>query len=621
MPSLDDYAHAHALIDLDEPSTRIASANYLLSKFNLAPDCESEQAANALLQGALQALLDHNFYAAAAALCWGRRLFDARPRFVRQIWHGLMTQNKFLVMGCGAGGKSYSTMAWALLDYARDPLYTTIKIISTTAGHERAQTFSTLVRFHRASVVPLPGFIRQGFIGLDKDDRRSSIAEVAIEKGAEGKGTKLQGFHPLPRPKAHPILGEMSRVVAILDEAEGIPNGVWEGVANLLTSKDATNSVRVIALTNPRRRDSQFAVRAEPLNGWRDFDLENSVEWESKLGWHVLRLDGKRCENVEERRVIYHGLITYDGYVERLNEGGDDEYTFARGAYPIQSISYNIIPVYLLDNARGHYLWSSKTPTNIGALDPAFEADGDKAKFTAALYGEALGFTPEGGSVRMFPRPRYVIQVEQQFDITKQNSEYMCRDVISIAKALHIRPEWFVMDRSGNATGLHDLLSLRYGHDALGLMWGQASTEVPILEEDRQPASELYDDLVTEMYFAFARWLEFGYIAFAPMMQTAEMFAQFTARKYKPIGKIKRRMYSKKDYMKDTGRQSPDASDSVVMLVHLARQRARSGEEVATMEPRKVRPIEAVNDYMRSVGGSNLLERDEVDVMEYVDTK
>jgi len=78
-------------------------------------------------------------------------------------------------------GKSYTVIALKLLDWERDPEFTTIKLASTTAGHERANTFSNLVKLHRYSPVPLQGYIRQGFIGLDKDDRRSSIAEVTEE--------------------------------------------------------------------------------------------------------------------------------------------------------------------------------------------------------------------------------------------------------------------------------------------------------------------------------------------------------------------------------------------------------------------------------------------------------
>lgn len=583
---VDIFSQANSLFDPENLESRIGVANFLLAAHGNPQRCVTYGDAVVVLQSILQNLLAQRRYRQGAALCWGPRLFDPRPRFVKQIWRCLMTKSKALIMGCGSGGKSYTTMGFALLDWSFDPLDTTTKIISTTAGHARAQTFSTLVRFHRSSAVPLPGFIRQGFIGLDKDDRRSSISEVAIEEGAQGKGAKLQGFHPLPRIRPHPILGTMSRVNAILDEAEAIPIGVWEGVNNMLTTRGWGDSVRVVGLTNPRDRSSPFAQRAEPINGWRDFDIDTSLSWESKMGWHVERLDGAQCENVIAKKVIFPGLIDYDGYMEREIEGGADYYTFARGAYPTQAIAYNIVPPYLLDNATGTFTWS-KTPVPIGTLDPAFEEEGDKAIFTAGKYGEALGITPPGGTLKLFPQPRWVIQVDQQFQITKQNTDLMCKDVISICRTLHIRPEWFAIDRSGNATGLCDLLKIRFGKDVLGLQWGQDATEVPIVEEDTQPANELYDNLVTEMYFCFSRWLEYGYIAFAPVIQTAELFTQLTARRYRPIGKIKRRIDSKKDYKKNTGKRSPDESDSLVMMVHLCRLRDELANKATMVSDKK----------------------------------
>jgi hypothetical protein len=576
----DELLAIHNTIDRDDPQTYITAANIVLNGSGIP--CDSVNRAIAVLQTVLHSLLEADRYLEAALLCWGTTLFDPRPRSVRLIWNALMTKAKMLVMGAGSMGKSYTAIVWALLSWVRDPAYTSIKLVSTTAGHAKANTWSNLVRFHRESKIPLPGVAQATFIGLTTEDKHAAITIVAIPQGEDGKG-RLQGFHPLPRPVPHPKFGPLSRVILIIDEAEDAPGGLWQGVGNMLGNEDAAGSVTVYAATNPKRRESAFGQRAEPEDGWDSLDIERSESWISGQGWFVLRLDGAKCENVIEKREVYNGLLTYRGFQNHVREGTNSAnyYTFARGWYPVVGAAYNIVPPYVTQDLRGVYTFS-RVIANIATLDPAFAEEGDEAVLTAGKYGIAIGFQPFNGEYQDFrDNPRYAIQAEQQFSIEKGKTQVMAKNIVKILRGLRVTPEWFAMDKTGNARGLYDLLSDSevYG-DILGIEWGEAATDKKILEEDNDTAEERYEGIVTEMWFAFSAYAEYGFIKLAPVIPIVPLLTQLVGRQYKRAGKTLQRAESKKDYKQRNSTKSPDHADSLIMMPHLVRMRGQTNAAI-----------------------------------------
>jgi hypothetical protein len=186
------------------------------------------------------------------------------------------------------------------------------------------------------------------------DDDKNGIHLVAVPKGDSGTGT-LRGFHPAPRAgKAHPKWGQMSRTHVILDEAEEVPAGVWEGLQNILSAADTEGSkgrIKIFGASNPKDRTSEFGKRCEPDRGWLSVDCEDDFEWVSRDGWHVLRLDAARCENVIEQRIVFPGFQTYEGYMAYEARGRTAEYfTMARGFFPQEGVSMAIITPAMMDS-------------------------------------------------------------------------------------------------------------------------------------------------------------------------------------------------------------------------------------------------------------------------------
>lgn len=454
--------------------------------------------------------------------------------------------------------------------------------------------YSTFVRLHRESIIPMPGIVRQDYIGLTTDDMHSAISRIAIKEGESGESA-LRGFHPLPRTQPHPIFGNMSWSIAILDEAEGIPAAVWKGVDNIASTKN----VEVYAATNPVDITSEFGMRAEPLDGgWGNFDREDDTEWEGQQRWRVVRLDPAKSENVVARKEVFPGFMDYGGYCDYEAKGpaSPDYDTFARGRYPLVTIQYHIIPSYFLNGAKSTLHFIGQTE-NVASLDPAFEDGGDNPTVTTGRYGLCAGWYDGKEFVKM--EPKWCLQIEQQFVLSRRDTADMTEDVIEICRDLHVRPEWFIMDATGNATGVRDLLKRSFG-EILALHWGEGATDRKIIEEDTQPAEELYNNIMSEMWFAFSRWLEFGYVRFSPTLDSKQLFSELTSRKYTRIGKIMRQAEAKKDFKKRNSGKSCDSADSAIMLVHLCRLRGEGQAAMLgpTKEKRKKTLWDDLNPYV-----------------------
>lgn len=548
------------------------------------PEVKTPDQAKTWTSALVKALLDTERYGAAGMVLWGGTIFNYGPKAVRQLMHKVRSTQNLIVLGGAALGKTYTLICYLLLDWIRDPEYTEIKVISTTGGHAKSQSFSTLQRLYQTSLVQLPGLSMDMFVGLNPKDRHSAITLVAIPQGEDGRGV-LQGFHPIPRKSSHPAFGAMSRVRAFLDEAEEIPVGVWEGVSNLLGSAWGAEAVKVCCATNPRDVTSKLAQLAEPPSGWTQIDLDKDKEWISSEHWSVLRLDGADSENVQERRLVYPGFLTWDGYqLYALELGGQSPkyLTFGRGMYPLEALQHTLIPYSLLEAVIGQYIFDGRTLGAAG-IDLAFEG-GDRIILMVGRYGRAVGFQPLRGVPVMWKKPRYVVQVDQYYEMPKEKTIALASSLEERCKGLKIHPAWVTCDRTGVGTGTHDALCEQWDPQIRGVMWGADSGARKILADDHDYAVEIYDGITTEMYARMRKFLEFGLMAFHPQLPTIQLFKELSGRRFQPSGKgpsgkPRIKLESKKEYKKRLS-VSPDIADAAVMLVHGC---ALNGPEKASM--------------------------------------
>lgn len=559
----------------------------------------------------------------AALVLWGNQLFDPRPSCVAEVWYGIERGPKVLIQGPGSVGKSYSAMAWFLLDYYADPYYTTTKLISTTAGHAKSNTYATLARLHENSICPMPGIVQSDYLGPDPKKRDAGIEIVAIPQGEDNKGA-LQGFHPKPRPEPHEVFGRVGRVRGFLDECEEVPAGVWTGIDNMLTGISGAARIKVAGAYNPKDISSKTATNAEPIEGWDSFDVETGVRgsnrWLSKEGWHVTRLDGKRFENVAERREIYPGFLTIEGYrnLELKNGGMSPEYfTFARGAYPPNSAVAIIVHSKHIAAQRGEFTFEGST-TPWSSCDIAVDGR-DDAVMTRGRVGWAISFRRvkregdrEKVEVVKFKQRRLAVQVDQQISIAKGETKIVGDNIIKFSKAWGVAPEWVCVDRTGNGASVHDYIRAVWDESVQGIDFNEKASEVPILEEDTQTPLELYDGIVTEVWFALSKWLEFGFLAISPNVQSDPLERELRTRRYELGTGKKLRVEKKDDYKLRMGAKSPDRADSLTIGLQGVRQKlgalGSSSSEVQKEKPQssEQRVTHGVVDKVKWIDGGPL---------------
>jgi len=552
--------------------------------WELDPTVQDPDQARGWIWALVKRLLDTERYGAAGTLLWGE-LFNCKPRAVKQLLHKVRTTQNLIVLGGAALGKTYSLIGYLLLDWLRDPEYTEAKVISTTGGHAKSNSFSTLQRLYNASIVQLPGLTMDGFVGLNPKDRHSAITLIAIPQGEDGKAV-LQGYHPIPRKVPHKIFGTMSRVRALLDEAEEIPAGCWEGVANLLASGFGNEAVKICCATNPRDVTSKLAQLAEPVTGWTQVNLDTDKEWTSGERWDVLRLDGADSENVQERKLVFPGFLTFEGYEKyALELGGQSPryLTFGRGMYPLSALQQTLIPYSLLEAVIGTFIFSGRT-IGCAGIDLAFESSGDRVVLFAGKYGNAIGFQPLNGNPVIWRKPRYCCQADQYYELPKEKTIALASSLEHRCKSLNIHPDWVTCDRTGVGTGTHDALCENWSPMVRGVMWGSESGTRKILADDHDYAVEIYDGIDCELYARARKWFEFGFVAVAPQIQVSQLFKELSGRRYQPAskgpsGKPRIRLEPKKEFKKRLG-WSPDIADAFVLMLHGA---AINGPEKASM--------------------------------------
>ena len=570
-----------AQAERDDEMGILYAAEHIIMKLNKVPfaepmDLDSTLASQVVLQY-VQHLLSLDQFEAAATVLWGAEVYDWRPRSSRDTWRCLFTHDKVLVQGAGAMGKSFGAAAWFYLDWFRDPEYTCIQVISLTKEHAERNIFANIKTFHRTALVRPPMLQDEKATSIQATlDNKNGIHLVAIPKGESGHGT-LRGFHPTPRfGKVHPKWGRLSRTHVVLDEAEEIPAGVWEGINNILSTADMKSHpghIKVFGASNPKDRTSDFGQRCEPADGWNSIDCEDDYEWDSRDGFKVLRLDAARCENVIEKRIVYAGLQTYQGFMAYTARGRTAEaMTMARGWFPEEGMAMSIITPAMMDNCLGTVRFIGPV-VPLAAFDLALEGN-DQVMCSYGRYGLADGWTPQSGRFISFKSAKTVLQLDSQIPFPKKATLEQTQAIIKFCKQMKISPRWLCVDRTGNGAGIHDSLCSLFGTDVLGVNYSWAASESKILGEDSQRANEVYNGVVTELIFGLAKYLEFEYLKISPSFRNEDLIRQATGRRYKQKGKGMVRVESKADFCKRTRQRSPDALDSLSLLVYLMRQRS-----------------------------------------------
>lgn len=538
----------------------------------------------------LHHLLNNGAPQEAAELLWTPNKFSPSPLFTQDLWKLFDEASMGLVMGAASCSKSYGMGGVRFfLEWIRDPANTSVRIIGPSEDHLEANLFSHLVDLHASASLPMPGKVGELFIGLDRRNQLSSIKGIVIPKGDNKKAGRLQGVKRKARSKPHALFGALTRLFIFIDEVENVPGGIWSDIDNVVSNVQETgeySGFKIFGAYNPKDPTHEVAKRAEPPFGWEGFDPALHFRWTSQRGWEVLRLDGEKCENVVQNKVIYPGLQTRTGLeVIARNSGGRESpgyMSMGRGAYPKQGAIMQIISGALWQKMRGEFIWLEHSQP-VSAADLALKG-GDAAIWTLGKFGKVVGIKfpatlehPQGRKL-MFkdrsenPIVRWGLQADQQFLVPKGDTVEMKNRLIELNRKAGVKGEFFACDRTGVGAGVTDLMLNEWSPMLHGVNFSEAASEGKVMLEDTKTCKEQFERINSEVWFAMRAWGEFQYFLINPAMDCSKLTPQVTQRRFRSSGG-KSRVESKEEYIdRVPGNESPNEADSLTLFVHAARK-------------------------------------------------
>jgi hypothetical protein len=544
-------------------------------------------------------LLNTDQYLEAMTVLWSQEFWDRRPKSLQRMMDAYFREDLLVVIGGASVGKSYGLIGILLADFLRDCEFTAIRILSTTGGHALVNTFANLQRFYEKCLVPMPGFQKQGQIGLNTFDAHAGILVLATPDGSTKN--QLQGFHNIRRDVEHPVFGLESRTRVFCDEAENHPHGTWEGIRNVKSNVDGFGGTKIIFAANPDDSLSQLGILAEPACGFDALDIDLHFEWPAgKSNFYILRIDPAYTENILANKNIIPGMMKVEAYREYLRGEGKDKsyYKYGRGFYFLGNTDDELIPRSWLAEFWGELWFVPNSEARGAGIDLAFSLKGDKAIMVTYRAGMAWGWTPEfGKEVTRFEEPRYAVQIDQCFTLKKVPPLAMYDQIKKLCVSNGLDMEWVAMDATGLGYSFVPMFPER-GDNVMPIDWSGAATDKKIMDNDEYTCEQLFDGIVAEMYYGFGYWAVSGHVKCSPhMMDRLDLMEQLCGRRRKPstrksaTGRSMMRLEQKSDFKNRAG-ISPDLADASVMAVQCARvkgpERARLSKRTGKIWTPKV---------------------------------
>lgn len=563
----------------------------LLSHSKKQIQLSTEQDLYSVAQTYLQMLLMQRDYEAAATLLWGSETFTHQPRSVQMVWNGIKHHHLVNILGAASMGKTYSASAWMLLDWVLDPDWTLVRVMSTKEEHVKKNLFGDMQRLYTNSVIPLPGKADSESIATEHGKRGGmGIFILTIARGHEATGA-IKGAKIKPRP-AHPLFGTSSRSRLLIDEAQEVPPNAFEEIPNLYSSMEEgdTEHTKIVMAANPKDPFSEYGKNCLPEDGWdryQTIDAEQDT-WMSTTGWHCVRLNAMKSENVLQKRDVYKRFFTWNGYRMKLRQySGDPDHPMmwseVYGMFPPRGDKTAIIQKHWVDRAYGEWIFDSNVMT-VAALDPAFT--GDLPAMATGRIGHAVAWRDGKGDRHELKMPGMRLQIDAIGILPRGDTQELADQTMFRLKELNVLPQYFAIDRTGIGQGVHDnirrqwaqkVVGAQAGRGALepagimGINYAESATDTMVCEEDTKIPKELYDGIRSEVWYATGRFFEYEYIKIGNGVDNETIQELIERRGGSPAGRGKLLQVESKDLYRSRGNKSPDRADAFTMLVQCAR--------------------------------------------------
>lgn len=491
---------------------------------------------------------------------------NAKPPRLPFIWHPWADdmleeacKTKYLALnGCASSGKTEFCAIWALINWLCAPTSTCVLVTSTGVKEARQRIWGSIVKYYN-SYPGWPGKLLDSVCMIRTDDgtatrydAKCGIHVVAGDKSKEKENIqKLIGIH-------------VQHVILIADELPELSPALYEAaVGNLATAP----YFQFIGSGNFKGLYDCFGPFCEPKEGWLSVD-QTSERWETKDGV-CLHFNGEQSPNVklgEDKWPIY-GCRTLEQHRKQPGQHTAGYWRMCI-SMPSQDAEENTIypqSAFIRGHAHDAPIWID-TPIPCASLDPAFVTGGDKAIATFGLYGKdksgkmvlAVTRSVEVREDRRNDRESKPIQIAKRF-------RDMCIDA-------NIAPENAAYDASGGGVVFGSLLSEFWSTKLLAVQFGGAPSELRVSMADHRTGKQSYQNRVSELWYCGLDFVQSEQIRGLPGVVAKELQARrFETSKQGEFLKV--RVESKTEMRVRTGGKSPDAADSWVILLELARRR------------------------------------------------
>lgn len=476
-------------------------------------------------------------------------------------------EEKYLwLSGCAGSRKSTFGAVWALVNWLCAPATTLVLIASTSLTEARRRIWGqveeyfaggceSMAAMHKGASLPGKIISSVGKIRTEDGSQKFSdlcgIQLIAGDASHEKESLKKIGFHN-------------KRVIMILDELTDLsPTLVGAARANLTVNP----FFQLLGFGNFASIYDPLGVNAEPVGGWGSV-TDECDQWKTNDGL-CLRFDGSRSPNVLAGNARYLGQYGPDDFENHRKSLGEHSAAFWRmcRSFPCPEADANRVysEADLVKGAVRDLVKWRDIPVKCAALDPAFATGGDKAM---AYFG-LLGVSIDG---------KQTLQVSEAKEFRDDVRIKHENKALQVAKKFRdecvnrgIAPENAGFDGSGGGVVFGSLLTEIWSHRLLSVQFGGAASERPASIKDRRPAKQVFQNRVSEIWFAGIDFVQSGQIKGLPAQCCAELVER---RKHKQGNIISHNRIESKDEMKKrTGGKSPDNADAALVLLELCRER------------------------------------------------
>lgn len=497
----------------------------------------------------VKALHERN-YKLAASFMW--------PDFkqneeTERIWNAIEKYKYLCIIGHASASKTFTASIFFLCDWLTFSKETALILTSDTIGSMDRRIWADIKTLWTKSRSTLGDFGEiidsKRMIRRDINDGKNAIHAVAAE--SDDSQSKIQGIHT-------------KRIRVVVDEADNpYSSSIWTALTNLGTSGD----FKCVALANANDKNSEFGFHCEPKDGWDSINPEMDFEWDSKLGWHVLRLDGLQSPNIKAGKDLFPFLLTNQGVSDIRDKKGEQSpewWSYVRAWYPPEGLIKTIFPGNLLGQCNKPLIWYTKT-FPVASCDPAFEG-GDNCVLMIGKMGRlATDVNRWGVELQEY------ITIKRK-DTAKPITHDFGDQIFLILKERGVEAGNFAIDCTGNGLGLSDYIKALFGEDSImAVKFGEAASNRKITSEDTTVSKDRFKTFVSELWYVAREWCRMGlvYIKEPPR----ELRIQLESRRYELVGK-NLIMAETKGEMKARGLTSPDFGDTFCLMIHLVRAKA-----------------------------------------------